>query len=247
MLLAPGNGTEAARPEAGGVSAGLVYSSDAEPGFTRVRKGRGFAYRDNDGRWLRDPAQLARIRKLAIPPAYTSVWICRRERGHLQATGLDARGRKQYRYHATWRQERDTGKFDKLLEFAQALPRLRRELKQQMAQDGHSRELVLATVAHLLDTTLIRVGNGQYAKENGSYGLTTLRNRHVRLEGARLRLAFRGKSGVQHEVEVKDPRVVKVVRRCLHLPGQELFQYRDDDGTAHAVDSQDVNDYLHAL
>ncbi|MBI2769513.1 MAG: DNA topoisomerase IB [Burkholderiales bacterium] len=229
------------------VPAGLVYSSDAEPGFTRVRKGKGFGYRDDEGRWLRDPAQLARIRKLAIPPAYTSVWICKRERGHLQATGRDARGRKQYRYHETWRQERDTGKFDRLLAFAAALPRMRRQIREQMAQHGHNRELVLSTVAHLLDTTLIRVGNDQYAKENGSYGLTTLRNRHVRIVGACLRLAFRGKSGVQHEVEVKDPRVLRVVRRCLHLPGQELFQYRDADGARHAVDSQDVNDYLNTL
>jgi DNA topoisomerase-1 len=246
MLLATGNGDEAAGTEAG-VPAGLSYSSDSEPGIARVRKGKGFAYRDAQGRWIRDPVQLARIRKLAVPPAYTSVWICPSPDGHLQATGRDARGRKQYRYHELWRAERDTGKFDRLLAFAQVLPRLRRQVRKHLEDRTHSRELVLATIVQLLDTTLVRVGNDQYARENGSYGLTTLRTRHARLQGGVVRLSFRGKSGVRHEVEIKDPRVGKVVRRCLHLPGQELFQYRDDTGEVRSVSSSDVNDFLHQL
>jgi DNA topoisomerase-1 len=246
MLMA-GPEVDTGKPEAGAVPAGLFYSSDAEPGFTRELRGQAFVYRDAKGRLIKDEKQLARIRKLAIPPAYTSVWICPSPDGHLQATGRDARGRKQYRYHETWRLERDTGKFDRLLHFAQALPGLRRKVQRQLEQREHTRELVLATIVRLLDTTLIRVGNDQYAKENGSFGLTTLRNRHVRIEGEHLKLSFRGKSGVRHEVEVKDPRVLRVVRRCLHLPGQELFQYRSADAEPHAIGSGDVNDYLHSL
>ncbi|MFC5500407.1 DNA topoisomerase IB [Caenimonas terrae] len=247
MLLASGSFAETAHPEAGAVPAGFFYSSDAQPGITRVRRGNEFAYRDSKGRWIKDEAQLARIRKLAIPPAYESVWICASPNGHLQATGRDARGRKQYRYHPTWREERDTGKFERLLQFSKALPGLRRKVQRQLAQKEHSRELVLATIVRLLDTTLIRVGNDQYARENGSFGLTTLRNRHVRIQGESLRLSFRGKSGVRHDVEVKDPRVLRVVRRCLHLPGQELFQYRGEDGELHTVGSGDVNDFLDSL
>jgi DNA topoisomerase-1 len=247
MLLAPGPAVETVPPEAGGVPAGLLYSSDAEPGITRVRRGKNFAYRDSKGRWIKDQAQLARIRRLAIPPAYESVWICASPEGHLQATGRDARGRKQYRYHPTWRLERDSGKFDRLLQFAKALPALRRKVRQHLKQQDHSRELLLATIVRLLDTTLIRVGNDQYARENGSFGLTTLRNRHVRIQGDSLKLSFRGKSGVRHDVEVKDPRVLRVVRRCLHLPGQELFQYRGEDGELHSVGSGDVNDFLDSL
>lgn len=247
MLRATGPSPDPARAEAGGVPAGLFYSSDTDPGITRVRKGDGFAYRDSQGRWIRDEAQLARIRKLAIPPAYTSVWICASPDGHLQATGRDARGRKQYRYHETWRAERDSGKFDRLLQFAEALPGLRRKVQRLLQEQQHSRELVFATIVRLLDTTLIRIGNDQYARENGSYGLTTLRNRHVKIKGDHLKLSFRGKSGVRHEVEVRDPRVLRVVRRCLHLPGQELFQYRDSEGQLHAIGSGDVNDFLHEL
>jgi len=246
MLLATGNGTEAAATEAG-VPAGLFYSSDSDPGISRVRKGKGFAYRDARGAWVRDAAQLDRIRKLAIPPAYTSVWICPSPNGHLQATGLDARGRKQYRYHERWRQERDSGKFERMTAFAKVLPRIRRQVRRHQQDREHSRELILATIVHLLDTTLVRVGNDQYARENASFGLTTLRNRHARIEGDRLKLSFRGKSGVRHEVEVQDPRVVKVVRKCLHLPGQELFQYRDAGGAVRSVSSSDVNDYLAAI
>ncbi len=237
----PTHGTYA---EPGSVPADLRYSSDSEPGIARVRKGQGFAYRDAHGRWVRDPAQLARIRKLAIPPAYTAVWICSSPDGHLQATGRDARGRKQYRYHALWRSERDSGKFDRLLAFARVLPRLRRQVEAQLKDGRHSRDLVLATIVRLLDTTLVRIGNDQYARDNGSYGLTTLKNRHVHLDGSTMRLSFRGKSGVRHEVEVRDPRVLKVVKRCLHLPGQELFQYKDDAGEVRSVSSGDVNDFL---
>lgn len=206
MLLAPGPAAETATQEAGGVPAGLSYSSDAEPGITRVRRGKDFAYRDSQGRWIRDEAQLARIRKLAIPPAYEGVWICVSANGHPQATGRDARGRKQYRYHRTWRLERDSGKFDRLQQFAKALPGLRRKVQRHLTQREHSRDLVLATIVRLLDTTLIRVGNDQYARENGSFGLTTLRNRHVRIQGDSLRLSSRGKSGVRHDATCLPPR-----------------------------------------
>lgn len=247
MLLAPGSAVEAVRPEPGGVPAGLFYSTDTEPGIARLRRGKSFGYKDSKGRWIRDRAEVQRIGKLAIPPAYTGVWICASPNGHLQATGRDAKGRKQYRYHETWRQERDTGKFERLLHFARILSGLRRKVGLQLKQKEHSRELLLATIVRLLDTTLIRVGNDQYAKENGSFGLTTLRNRHVRIEGDSLELSFRGKSGVSHKVQVKDSRVLRVVRRCLHLPGQELFQYRDADSQLHAIGSGDVNDFLNQL
>jgi DNA topoisomerase-1 len=246
MLLAPTQGTEAASPEAG-VPAGLFYSSDDQPGTRRVRSGEGFDYIDAAGRRITDEALLARIRKLAIPPAYESVWICSSPDGHLQATGRDARGRKQYRYHERWREERDTGKFERMPAFAAVLPALRRKVRRHLEDPHHSRERVLATVVWLLDATLVRVGNDQYAKENGSFGLTTLRNRHARIAGGCLKLAFRGKSGVLHSVEVKDPRVLKVVKHCLHLPGQELFQWADDGGAMRSVNSSDVNDYLNAL
>ena len=245
MLLAPGSGIAAASAQAG-VPAGLFYSCDGDPGITRVRRGTAFAYRDPQGRWIKDPAELARIRKLAIPPAYEAVWICPSADGHLQATGRDARGRKQYRYHEQWRAERDGGKFDRMLAFAHALPRLRRSVKRQLADDGHSREVILATVVRLLDATLVRVGNEEYARQNGSYGLTTLRNRHAKVRGQSVQLSFRGKSGIRHDVEIRDPKVARVVKRCLHLPGQELFQYRDDGGELRGVSSSDVNDWLRA-
>ncbi len=246
MLLAPGKGSEAAPSEAGAVPAGLFYSSDSTPGFRRARRGKSFVYFDVAGRRITDPAQVARINKLAIPPAYTDVWICPSPNGHLQATGRDARGRKQYRYHERWREERDSGKFERLLAFSKALPALRRKVRKHLEAREHSRERVLAAIVHLLDTTLVRVGNEEYAKQNGSFGLTTLRNRHARIVASnRLKLVFRGKSGVAHEVEVKDPRVVKIVRHCLHLPGQELFQWADEEGALHQVSSSDVNDFLH--
>ena len=201
-----------ARPKRPAPAGGLRYSRDGEAGgFRRRNAGKGFEYVDDDGARVTDAATLERIKLLVIPPAWTDVWICRDERGHLQATGRDARGRKQYRYHALWRSERDSGKFDRLLAFARVLPRLRRQVEAHLKDGRHSRELVVATIVRLLDTTLVRIGNDQYARENGSYGLTTLKNRHVHLEGSTMRLTFRGKSGVRHEVEVHDPRVLKVV------------------------------------
>ena len=230
------------------VPAGLVYVSDAMPGHRRVRRGASFAYRRPDGRWLTDAAELARIRRLAIPPAYTDVWICPLPHGHLQATGRDARGRKQYRYHADWSAERGDSKYARLEAFGRALPRIRARVARDLRGAGPGgrveRAQLLATLVRLLDTTFVRVGNESYARENGSYGLTTLRSEHAGVRGGRLRLRFRGKSGVQHEVAVEDPRVARVVRRCQQLPGQELFAYEDEDGTVRGVGSGDVNDYL---
>jgi DNA topoisomerase-1 len=222
----------------------LRYVSDQAPGWTRVRRGKSFAYLDTDGRRITDAATLARIAALAIPPAYRDVWICPLANGHLQATGRDARGRKQYRYHPRWRAVRDGAKFDRMLAFGRALPRIRRRVNRDLGLPGMPREKVLATVVRLLDATLIRVGNEEYARENGSFGLTTLRNRHVDVKGATLRFEFRGKSGIRHSVTMEDPRIARIVRQCLEIPGQELFQYLDDDGTRHAVDSADVNEWL---
>ena len=226
---------------------GLVYVSDDTPGIRRVNRGTGFGYVMPDGRPLRDAEQLLRIRKLAIPPAYTKVWICPLPHGHLQATGRDARGRKQYRYHADWRSARDDSKFDRLAEFGGALPRIRARVQRDLsAPVGQQvlRDTVIAAIVRLLDTTLMRVGNDEYARSNGSYGLTTLRNRHAQVRGEALTLRFRGKSGVEHQVRLGDRRVARVVRRCQALPGQELFQYLDDQGVPHVVGSSDVNDYL---
>jgi len=229
------------------VPRGLVYVSDEQPGIRRIRKGDGFVYRKPDGRPLRAQAELARIRKLAIPPAYEDVWICPDPRGHVQATGRDARGRKQYRYHPEWRAHRDAGKFERMLEFGAALPRIRRCVTKDLegpVGERPRRGTVLATIVRLLDTTLVRVGNDEYARENKSYGLTTLRNRHVAVDGSTLKLKFRGKSGVLHEVELEDPRVARVVRRCQAMPGQELFTYVDEEGTLRTVGSADVNAYI---
>ncbi len=224
--------------------AGLAFTSDDRPGIRRERRGKGFSYRDAQGRLVRDAEEIARIRKLAIPPAYEDVWICSRPNGHLQATGRDARGRKQYRYHPQWRVERDSGKYNRLREFADALPAIRRRIAADLKAPPLSRQRVLATMVRLLDTTFIRVGNDEYARENGSFGLTTLRTRHARIEQGALKLSFRGKSGVLQEVEVRDPSVIQVVRSCLHLPGQELFQYKDEKGAVHTIDSGDINAYL---
>ncbi len=226
---------------------GLVYVSDEEPGIRRVKRGTGFGYVLPDGRALRDAVQIARIRKLAIPPAYTDVWICPLSNGHLQATGRDARGRKQYRYHADWRSARDDSKFERMAEFGAALTRIRARVQRDLAAPVGQRvlrETVIAAIVRLLDTTLMRVGNDEYARSNGSFGLTTLRNRHAQVKGEALTLRFRGKSGVEHQVRLGDRRVARVVRRCQSLPGQELFQYLDDDGVPHTVGSADVNDYL---
>lgn len=224
---------------------GLVYVSDIEPGLRRRRAGRGFVYLGAKGRRVRDPATLQRIRALAIPPAYRDVWICTRANGHLQATGRDARGRKQYRYHARWKRVRDAEKFDRVLAFGRALPRLRRRLRQDLAQAGFPRDKVLAMVVAIMADTLVRIGNDEYARDNSSFGLTTLRNRHVEfLRGGRARLRFRGKGGLEHEVVLDDARMARLVRRCQQLPGQQLFQYEDDSGHVQPIGSELVNDYL---
>jgi len=229
-----------------------VYVSPTLPGLARVRSGeKKFRYRQADGQWVKDPDEIDRINRLAIPPAYTDVWICPLPNGHLQATGLDARGRRQYRYHPEWRQQRDEGKFEHMQAFGRVLPRIRTRVARDLAahRTGKplTRALVLATLVRLLDTTYLRVGNEEYASSNRSYGLTTLRTRHARLKGSQLTLRFRGKSGVQQEVELNDPRVARVVRHCQQLPGQELFQYEDEDGTPRTVGSSDVNDYLREI
>jgi DNA topoisomerase I len=226
---------------------GLVYVTDNAPGIRRLRRGKGFSYLRPDGTCLRDAQQLKRIRSLAIPPAYTDVWICPLPHGHLQATGRDARGRKQYRYHAEWRSARDADKFERMAEFGMALPRIRTRVKKDLEApvDQHmGREAVLAALVRLLDTTFVRVGNDEYARTNGSFGLTTLRNQHAAVKGSTLRLRFRGKSGVSHQVTLDDPRVARIVRLCQTMPGQELFQYEDGTGETRCVGSADVNSYL---
>jgi DNA topoisomerase-1 len=224
---------------------GLIYVSDAEPGIERQKRGKGFHYLGPDHRAVTAPRTLDRIRKLAIPPAYTDVWICTKERGHLQATGRDARRRKQYRYHHEWRTTRDNGKFSKMIEFGAQLPKLRRRLKQDLALPGLPKNKVLAVIVSLLEETLIRVGNEEYARTNRSYGLTTLRNKHVTfLRDGRASFNFRGKSGRQHEVVLDDRRLARIIRHCQQLPGQQLFQYVDDEGQRQPIDSGMVNDYL---
>ncbi|MBW8846726.1 MAG: DNA topoisomerase IB [Burkholderiales bacterium] len=225
---------------------GLRWISDDAPGITRrVRAAGGFDYLDSAGKRLRDGAALARIRRLAIPPAWTDVWISPLPDSHLQATGRDARGRKQYRYHADWQAGRGQTKFDGLLRFGAVLPRLRRRVQQALAgPDEPTRERVLATLVRLLDTTWLRIGNSAYARENGSYGLSTLRSRHAGVRGDAIELSFVGKSGVRQRVRLTDRRVARIVRRCRELPGQELFRYVDADGASHTVDSADVNAWL---
>ena len=224
---------------------GLIYVSDAEPGIERQKRGKGFHYLGPDHRAVTTQRTLDRIRKLAIPPAYTDVWICTKERGHLQATGRDARRRKQYRYHHEWRTTRDNGKFSKMIEFGAQLPKLRRRLKQDLALPGLPKNKVLAVIVSLLEETLIRVGNEEYARTNRSYGLTTLRNKHVTfLRDGRASFNFRGKSGRQHEVVLDDRRLARIIRHCQQLPGQQLFQYVDDEGQRQPIDSGMVNDYL---
>jgi DNA topoisomerase-1 len=240
------NGGAGIEPERSARAAGLRYVTDEQAGITRRRRGRGFQYLAPDGRTIADRAERARIDSLAIPPAWTDVWICASPKGHIQATGRDARGRKQYRYHPRWREVRDETKYHRLAAFARALPRIRRQVDRDLRRRALSRERVVATVVRLLDETTIRVGNDEYARENRSFGLTTLRDRHVDVRGDRLRFRFRGKSGRVHEVEVEDPRVARVVRRCEDLPGQDLFQYVNEDGEPVDVTSDDVNDYIRA-
>lgn len=224
--------------------AGLRYTSDAQPGIRRTKHGSTFRYHAPNGRRITDAAELARIRALVIPPAWQDVWICTDPRGHIQATGRDARGRKQYRYHARWRQVRDETKYDRMIGFAEKLPRIRQRTARDLTRDGMPREKVLATVVRLLEKTLIRVGNGEYARQNRSYGLTTLRDSHVRVAGARVRFAFRGKSGIEHEIDLEDRHLARIVRACRALPGYELFQYLDETGARQVIGSADVNAYL---
>jgi len=225
-------------------AAGLVYVSDASPGIRRVRQRDKFVYMLGDEQ-LTDEAELKRIASLAIPPAYEDVWICRKPNGHLQATGRDARGRKQYRYHPKWRQLRDGAKFERMPAFGEALPRLRRRLRRDLALPGLPREKVLAVIVSLLDATRVRIGNAEYARDNDSYGLTTLRNRHVQfVRDGRLLFRFRGKGGAEHEIAVDDKRLARLVRHCHELPGQRLFQYVDESGERRPIDSDQVNQYL---
>ena len=225
-------------------AAGLRFVSDHRPGISRKRAGGKFVYLRTDGSRMAEGPDLARIDKLAVPPAWTDVWICSDPRGHLQATGRDARGRKQYRYHQRWREVRDANKFDRMVAFGRALPRIRRRCSRDLRRPGLPRERVLAAIVRLLDESLIRVGNREYARDNRSFGLTTLRSRHVRVRGSEIRFKFRGKGGVEHALGVSDARVARLVRRLQELPGQELFQYVDEDGETGGIDSSDVNDYL---
>jgi len=222
----------------------LHYSSDLQPGISRKRSGRGFRYCHPDGRPVSDKKLLARIKALAIPPAYTEVWISPSAQGHLQATGRDAKGRKQYRYHDLWQAQRRLSNYGQLSRFAQALPRIRRRVARDMAARDLNRDKVAALVVQLLETTLIRIGSREYARLNKSYGLTTLKSRHATLAHGGVRFRFRGKSGVMHDVAVNDRRIVRAVRRCMELPGQELFQYLDQEGETHGLDSNTVNAYL---
>lgn len=228
-------------------ASGLRYVSDQMPGIRREGAGNGFRYRYPTGDLVQDEAVLQRIKALAIPPAWQEVWICPDPAGHLQATGRDQRRRKQSRYHAHWRQTRDKTKYAHMIQFAHALPRIRRQVARDLALPGLPRKKVLATVARLLEVSLIRVGNEEYARENDSFGLTTMHNRHVDVHGSRVRFHFRGKSGKWHDVDIEDKRLAKIVRSCQELPGQELFQYVTDEGERQAISSEDVNDYLRQI
>ena len=239
--------TPAGAPAAELKAARLVYVSDTEAGITRHRRGKWFSYRDPVGQAIRVADVLQRIRALAIPPAYIDVWICVKPNGHLQATGIDQRGRKQYRYHPRWRAVRDESKFERMAEFAAALPKIRRRVKADLSAPGLTKTKVLAAVVFLLETTLIRVGNDRYAEANKSFGLTTLRKRHADVAGSEIRFAFRAKSGKEVEVDLKDRRLAKIVRSCQDLPGQRLFQYTDENGVHQTIDSNDVNGYLQEI
>jgi DNA topoisomerase-1 len=228
-------------------AAGLRYVYDTKPGITRHRSGKTFRYTGPDGKPIRDPETLARIKSIVIPPAWNDVWISPTPNGHLQATGRDARGRKQSRYHPRWRTTRDESKYEHMLHFAKALPALRRRVDHDLKLPGLPREKVLATIVRLMELTYIRIGNETYARENKSYGLTTLRRRHVRIRGAKLIFNFKGKSGVEHTIDVTDRRLAAIVRACYETPGYELFDYIDDNGNTHAIDSTDVNAYLHDI
>ncbi len=237
-----------APPLAAAKSAGLRYVNDTDPGIRRVSAGKEVRYLDPAGRRITDPVTRGRIQRLAVPPAWTDVWICAREDGHIQATGRDARRRKQYRYHPDWHAVRDENKYERMIAFGKALPRIRKRIARDMARPGLGREKVLATMVRLLETTLVRVGNEEYARTNGSIGLSTMRDRHVRFKrGGILQFDFKGKSGVRHSINLKDPRLAGIVRRTQDLPGQELFQYIDEDGERQRISSDDVNTYLREI
>ena len=240
-------GLSVTNPIAAAKIAGLRYVSDDLPGIRRVRAGKNFRYFGPTGRLIRDSSALARIRSLAIPPAWEDVWICPIEQGHIQAIGRDARRRKQYRYHPRWREVRDETKFDRMADFGRVLPKVRARVKRDLARKGLPKEKVLATIVRLLETTLVRVGNEEYTKQNNSYGLTTLRDHHVNITGAEVQFYFRGKSGVKHAISMRDPRLAKIVRRLRDLPGFELFQYVDETGELKSIDSADVNGYLRVI
>jgi DNA topoisomerase-1 len=228
-------------------SVGLRYVSDNRAGIARKKTSTGFSYRRPDGARLTDRAALRRIKSLVIPPAWTDVWICPTANGHIQATGRDARGRKQYKYHQKFRETRESAKFEHVMSFAKLLPKIRKTAREHMAKPGLPRQKVLAAVVHLLETTLIRVGNDDYARQNKSYGLTTLKNRHVAVNGSEVRFRFTGKSGKQWSLAMKDRRVARIIKSCQELPGQELLQYRDENGDTHDVTSSDVNAYLREI
>ena len=234
-------------PPAAAKAAGLRYVHDDRPGIRREAARDGFRYLDAHGEPVADDATLKRIRSLAIPPAWTDVWICPQANGHLQATGRDARGRKQYRYHPKWREVRDEVKYERMINFGKALPQIRKEVDRALSLPGLPRDKVLATIVYLLEATMMRIGNDEYARENKSYGLTTLRNRHVKIDGSDVEFRFRGKSGVYHDVKVHDRRLARIIQRTRDLPGQDLFQYLDDNGERHTVGSADVNDYLRTI
>lgn len=231
-------------PELAAKHAQLRHVDDTAPGITRHKARNGFDYRSPAGALVREVDTLKRIRSLAIPPAWTNVWISPDPNGHLQATGRDGRGRKQYRYHPRWREVRDEAKYSKLLIFSRALPKLRARVEDDLKRPGLPRDRVLAAIVRLMDMTLFRIGNNEYAKENKSFGLTTLRNRHVAIEGSRIHISFRGKHGKHHESDLNDRRLARIIKHCRDLPGYELFQYLDDNGDRHAIGSAEVNDYL---
>lgn len=228
-------------------AARLRYVTDQMPGIRREKRGEHFAYFAPDGSQVDDEKELTRIKALAVPPAYTDVWICPIANGHIQATARDARGRKQYRYHKRWRETRDENKYERMIAFAESLPKIRKRLEADISLPGLPREKVLATIVQLLESTAIRVGNDEYAKDNNSYGLTTMRNKHAKVEGSNVRFSFRGKSGVRQAIDLRDRRLAKIVRQCQDLPGQQLFEYVDDDGATGAIDSADVNEYIREI
>lgn len=225
----------------------LRYINDDTPGFGRKPHPKGFRYLDVNGKALKDPQHLARIKSLAIPPAWTNVWICPYSNGHLQATGRDAKQRKQYRYHSQWRKVRDEVKYEHMIDFGLHLPIIRKTIHEQLSKPGLTRQKILATIIYLLEHTMIRIGNDEYAKSNQSFGLTTLRNRHVEISGNDVYFHFRGKSKIVHKISLYDPRMARIIKRMMDLPGQELFQYVDKEGVRHSVDSADVNEYLQQI